>query len=332
MNTHADKTQVNKNQSVKNAVSQKHCKGESTFQFADIRSETLAQRKLNEMLNNSFSVSQLRAFQVLSNKSQKTKKSTQVKSLSDNYPNQQRQLRKGENMSVKSEELQSNSISQSVDRVVIQPMFEFKNVEYYKGAVKKGTEAYRILSKHLGYVEAGAALAESDKEEKFKTENNLIDYLRKHYQDVIEKIISKQGNEDEEYKDLLMFLGGEQMKPKGWGHTFSNGKHGEDMALNEGALAIARATKEKKPAVGVWVNNLSAMKLIETSFARVGGEDASYFENLFGMPQSIGVAFLQDGKKVGCDGFFIKIQDGIIISAYPARVGDIPQGSLTRKN
>ena len=39
MNTHADKTQENKSQSVSNETSQKQSSGESTFQFVDNRPE-----------------------------------------------------------------------------------------------------------------------------------------------------------------------------------------------------------------------------------------------------------------------------------------------------
>jgi len=52
MNAHADKTQENKRQSVANTVSQKQRNGESTFQFVDNRPEKVAQRKLQEMVNN----------------------------------------------------------------------------------------------------------------------------------------------------------------------------------------------------------------------------------------------------------------------------------------
>jgi len=53
MNTHADKTQENKRQSVANEVSQKQNGGRSTFQFMDNRPEAIAQRKLQEMVDNS---------------------------------------------------------------------------------------------------------------------------------------------------------------------------------------------------------------------------------------------------------------------------------------
>ncbi len=51
MNTHADKTQENKSQSVANAVSQKKSVTESAFQFVDNRPEAITQRRLEEMAN-----------------------------------------------------------------------------------------------------------------------------------------------------------------------------------------------------------------------------------------------------------------------------------------
>ena len=77
MNTHVDKTQENKSQSVSNAVSQKQGGGESTFQFVDNRPETIAQRKLKEMTNNSPQVSQLKAFQEMANNGSQNNHATQ---------------------------------------------------------------------------------------------------------------------------------------------------------------------------------------------------------------------------------------------------------------
>lgn len=53
MNTHADKTQGNKSQSVVNQFSQKQNGDNSSFQFEDNRPESIAQRKLQEMVNSS---------------------------------------------------------------------------------------------------------------------------------------------------------------------------------------------------------------------------------------------------------------------------------------
>ena len=67
MNTHADKTQENKSQSVANGESQLHNGGKSTFQFVDNRPEAVTQRKLQEMANNSPRVKELRVFQSKAN-------------------------------------------------------------------------------------------------------------------------------------------------------------------------------------------------------------------------------------------------------------------------
>jgi hypothetical protein len=82
MNTHADKTQENKSQSVAHEISQKQSDSVSTFQFVDNRPEGFAQRKLQELANNSHHVSQLRAFQ----------------EMADNYSaQQQKPIQKKEN-------------------------------------------------------------------------------------------------------------------------------------------------------------------------------------------------------------------------------------------
>lgn len=81
MNTHADKTQENKSQSFANAVSPKRS-GKSTFQFVDNRPEAIAQRKLQEMANNSPQV----------------KQAAQLQAMADNHSAQQQQpIQKKEN-------------------------------------------------------------------------------------------------------------------------------------------------------------------------------------------------------------------------------------------
>ena len=52
MNTHSDKRQNNKNQSVANEVSQLKENDGSTFQFMDNRPEVTTQRKVQAMANN----------------------------------------------------------------------------------------------------------------------------------------------------------------------------------------------------------------------------------------------------------------------------------------
>ena len=81
MNAHADKIQKNKSQSVSAAESQMNSGGESTFQFVDNRPEAVAQRKLQEMPNNSPHVKQLRVFQEIAKNSPQTKHAAQMSSM-----------------------------------------------------------------------------------------------------------------------------------------------------------------------------------------------------------------------------------------------------------
>jgi len=84
MNTHSDKTQENKSQSVANAVAQKQNNGESTFQFVDNRPEAVAQQKLQEDIKNSPKVQRLKVYQkmadkVLKDRSENNKEKTILK-------------------------------------------------------------------------------------------------------------------------------------------------------------------------------------------------------------------------------------------------------------
>lgn len=63
MNTHADKTQENKSQAVANRLPKLQSPGESTFQLIDNRLEAIAQRKLQEAINNNPHVQQLKGIQ-----------------------------------------------------------------------------------------------------------------------------------------------------------------------------------------------------------------------------------------------------------------------------
>lgn len=85
MNTHADKTQENKSHSVANWFSQKQSSGQSTFQFVDNRPEAIAQKKLQEVANNSLQVKQMKAFQEMANNRPQVKQAAQLQVLADNY-------------------------------------------------------------------------------------------------------------------------------------------------------------------------------------------------------------------------------------------------------
>lgn len=81
MNAHADKTQENRSQSVAKEVRQMNSNHESTFQFVDNRPETLAQRKLQEMANESL---QTKPFVPLETKSDSSGKPMQMKEIEEN--------------------------------------------------------------------------------------------------------------------------------------------------------------------------------------------------------------------------------------------------------
>lgn len=83
MNTHADKSQENKSQSVSNGESQMQTGGEATFEFEDNRPEAIAQSKIQEMANNSPQVSHLMAFQDMANNSPRTEQAAQLQAMAD---------------------------------------------------------------------------------------------------------------------------------------------------------------------------------------------------------------------------------------------------------
>ncbi len=69
MNTHADRTEENKSQSVSAANFQEQNSNAATFQFVDHRPEAIAQKKLQEMGDNSVQVAQLMAYQEMADTS-----------------------------------------------------------------------------------------------------------------------------------------------------------------------------------------------------------------------------------------------------------------------
>lgn len=69
MNTYANSTPENRNQSLASAISQKETVREGIFQIADHRPVVAAQRKLQELADNSQRVGQLRAYQEMADKS-----------------------------------------------------------------------------------------------------------------------------------------------------------------------------------------------------------------------------------------------------------------------
>jgi len=81
MNTYAEKIQKSKGQSISDSNSQTQSNATSTFQLVNNRPEAIAQRKLQEIANNSQRVSQLKTFQDMSNDSLRAKKATQPQTV-----------------------------------------------------------------------------------------------------------------------------------------------------------------------------------------------------------------------------------------------------------
>ena len=97
MNTNADKTQENKSQSVAAANPQIQHGGESAFAFVDHRPEAVAQRKRQDMANNSPRAMQFKALQDMANNSAQATQTTQLQSMTDNASIQQPNIHKKEN-------------------------------------------------------------------------------------------------------------------------------------------------------------------------------------------------------------------------------------------
>ena len=81
MNTHAEKTQEKNNQSNADTVAQKQETGEAILQAQDNRPQSVAQRKLQNMANNSAGVKQLQSFQEMADNSPQAKQAASFLSM-----------------------------------------------------------------------------------------------------------------------------------------------------------------------------------------------------------------------------------------------------------
>jgi len=78
MNSHADKTSENKSHAIADCSPNRQSNGVSAFQFVDNRPETIAQRKLKEMANNTSQAKQMKVIQEMANNIPKTKQNAPV--------------------------------------------------------------------------------------------------------------------------------------------------------------------------------------------------------------------------------------------------------------
>ena len=95
MNSHADKTHDSKRQPVVKSVSQDQNKGLSDFQIDDNRAEAIAQRKVQQIANNSNQVKQMKAVQKIANSTSKAEQTTQMKAIDPKMPIQKKALNAG---------------------------------------------------------------------------------------------------------------------------------------------------------------------------------------------------------------------------------------------
>jgi hypothetical protein len=96
METHADKSEENKSHVVAGISSQHLSNGESAFQFADNRPEAIAQRKMQETINNSPQMQQLKAYQGIANNNPYAKQMRAYQAMADDFTSQTAQRKVNE--------------------------------------------------------------------------------------------------------------------------------------------------------------------------------------------------------------------------------------------
>lgn len=87
MNAYANKAQKNKSQPVANDASKGQADGESNFQRIDNRPEAIAQRKLQEMINNSLQSKRAIQLQAMINNSLQSKRMVQLQAMANDSSN-----------------------------------------------------------------------------------------------------------------------------------------------------------------------------------------------------------------------------------------------------
>lgn len=87
MNTHADKSQGNKSQSIANAISATQKNGESSYEAEPTTPEFVAQKRLKEMANNSEQIKKGSKLQSIANSSPQAKKAAQLQRMVSNTAN-----------------------------------------------------------------------------------------------------------------------------------------------------------------------------------------------------------------------------------------------------
>ncbi len=88
MNTHADKAQQSASNAIANSLPKQQIDGKAALEFEDNSPETIAQRKLQELVNNSSRIQQLRSYQKLANNSPQVKQLRSNQTMANNSKEQ----------------------------------------------------------------------------------------------------------------------------------------------------------------------------------------------------------------------------------------------------
>lgn len=153
MTTHADKTQNTKSQQTSNVSAKSQGVQELGLQLVDKGRETTAQRKLQEMANQSPQVKQLRVFQEIANNHPKENNAVQFQEIADNYSSQKSPFQKKENNTGLPDNLKSgieNLSGYSMDDVKVHYNSE-KPAQLQAHAYAQGTDIHLASGqeKHL---------------------------------------------------------------------------------------------------------------------------------------------------------------------------------------
>lgn len=215
---------------------------------------------------------------------------------------------------------------------IIQRVINYKTKELWSAddISKQAPDLQKALKNKPAHLAIAIELAEDSdtyypsEKKKFSTPKALIDYIETNYAEKLESLEGEKAEKESAIDEFLDDVGQEGSEPKGWGHTFSNGKHGPDMAQNDGANAIARAKEKHEKnknitAIGVWVDQERAEQLIKRLITvhYTEGEELAKVVDI-AVPESVGIEFTHDGKKRKCTKLFLKInKEGVVVTAYP---------------
>jgi hypothetical protein len=335
MNTHADKTQENKNQSVTNKVVRGLSGGESSFQFADNRPEAMVQRKLQKMTNNSLQVSQLIAFQEMANSSPHDKETAQMQFFIKNKtaqplkPIQKKENNTGlpDNLLTGLKPYQAHIRPDHIEHVhqlfqtsnqnnkPIQPKFKIGKDEFeFDGDVLKNKPLMNFLGKWgPDYVQAANELAIEEKDYGTLTLDKLLTYISDKGESLKK---TRTAAIEERNNELSQISGGKNVTEM----LDSGHSEQQHLAANEPDAQKKAKTRwviegNDSFSLGFW---LSLHALQNYAAECVKGYDKDFAATVdLKLGSEIAVAVGIDGKMYECDAAIIVVKDSAITTFYP---------------